>query len=58
VLKLQLEILALQIEQAQGEDNQAKIDEETTKLNNNVATDKKAVGQPSQSVDFNGTSAP
>jgi predicted secreted protein len=44
----------LMISQAQGDDNQAKIDEETIKLNNNIATDKKNAGAASQSVTFNG----
>ncbi|KAH9987439.1 hypothetical protein F4779DRAFT_624185 [Xylariaceae sp. FL0662B] len=52
VLKLYLETMALQIEQAQGDDNQDKIDEEQKKLDTNVATDKEAAGQASQSVDF------
>ncbi|EXJ88267.1 hypothetical protein A1O1_05197 [Capronia coronata CBS 617.96] len=50
VLKLQLEVLALQIEAAQGDSNQDKIDEETTKLNNNIALDKKAAGEDSVGV--------
>ncbi|KAF2122346.1 hypothetical protein BDV96DRAFT_609256 [Lophiotrema nucula] len=54
VLKLQLEVLDLMISQAQGDDNQSKIDQETTKLNNNIALDKKAAGQASQSVPFDG----
>ncbi|EXJ87095.1 hypothetical protein A1O3_04053 [Capronia epimyces CBS 606.96] len=56
VLKLQLEVLALQIQAAQGDADQAKIDEETTKLNNNIALDKKAAGQESVGVTatFNG----
>lgn len=58
VLKLQLEVLALQIEQAQGEDNQDKIDEEMTKLNANIANDADNAGATSQSVDFQGTSDP
>ncbi len=50
VLKLQLEVLALQIEAAQGNADQSKIDEETTKLNTNIALDKKAAGQASVGV--------
>jgi hypothetical protein len=51
VLKLQLEVLALQIDQAQGgTDNQDKIDEETTKLNNNIKLDAAAKGQASVGV--------
>ncbi|KAF7559100.1 hypothetical protein G7046_g5068 [Stylonectria norvegica] len=52
VLKLELEVLALQIQQAQGEDNQDKIDQEQKKLDNNVATDQKNAGNQSQSVNF------
>ncbi|KAK8020473.1 hypothetical protein PG990_005611 [Apiospora arundinis] len=59
VLKLYLETTALQIQQAQGgKDNQAKIDKEQKKLNNNVAADKKAAGQASQSVKFTGDVKP
>jgi hypothetical protein len=50
VLKLQLEVLALQIQAAQGDADQAKIDEETTKLNKNVALDEAAAGQDSVGV--------
>jgi hypothetical protein len=50
VLKLQLEVLGLQIQAAQGDENQSKIDEETTKLNTNIGLDKKAAGQTSQGV--------
>ncbi|KAF3769051.1 hypothetical protein M406DRAFT_45214 [Cryphonectria parasitica EP155] len=59
VLKLQLEVLGLQIDQAQsGTDNTAKIAAEQTKLNTNIANDKANAGQTSQSVDFQGTSDP
>lgn len=54
VLKLTGEVLALQIAQAQGADNADKIAAEQKKLNNNIALDKKAAGQASQSVDFTG----
>jgi hypothetical protein len=55
VLKLKLEVLGLQIDQAQsGTDNSAKITAEQTKLNNNIALDTKAAGQTSQSVNFTG----
>ncbi|ORY10030.1 hypothetical protein BCR34DRAFT_486370 [Clohesyomyces aquaticus] len=55
VLKLQLEVLDLQIGQAQsGKDNSAKIAAEQKKLNTNIALDKKAAGQASQSVQFAG----
>ena len=50
VLKLQLEVLALQIQAAQGNADQSKIDEETTKLNTNIALDQKAAGQASVGV--------
>lgn len=59
VLKLFLETIALEIQQAQGgKDNQAKIDKEQKKLNNNIAADKKAAGQASQSVTFTGDVKP
>ncbi|KAL9623851.1 MAG: hypothetical protein Q9160_001843 [Pyrenula sp. 1 TL-2023] len=54
VLKLTAEVLALQIQQAQGDDNQSKIDEEQTKLDNNISLDTKAAGQASQAVSFDG----
>ncbi|KAJ4354310.1 uncharacterized protein N0V89_006044 [Didymosphaeria variabile] len=55
VLKLQLEVLDLQISAAQsGDDNSAKIAEEQKKLDTNIATDKKNAGQASQSVPFTG----
>ncbi|KAL7781033.1 hypothetical protein V8C43DRAFT_299219 [Trichoderma afarasin] len=52
VLKLFLEVTALQIQQAQGKDTSDKIDEEQTKLNNNISLDKKAAGQASKGVVF------
>ncbi|KAI5924242.1 hypothetical protein F4810DRAFT_151858 [Camillea tinctor] len=59
VLKLKLEVLGLQIDQAiNGKDNSAKIKEETTKLNKNVSTDKASAGKTSQSVDFSGDDSP
>ena len=54
MLKLFAEVQALQIQQAQGASNQAQIDAETKKLNNNIALDKKAAGQASQTVTFTG----
>ncbi|KAF2193299.1 hypothetical protein K469DRAFT_735232 [Zopfia rhizophila CBS 207.26] len=54
VLKLQLEVMDLMIEQAQGEDVADKIAEEQTKLDTNVQLDQEAAGQASQSVQFNG----
>ncbi|KAK5062547.1 hypothetical protein LTR84_004620 [Exophiala bonariae] len=50
VLKLQLQVLALQVQAAQGDADQAKLDEETTKLNKNVALDVAAKGQASVGV--------
>lgn len=59
VLKLKLEVLSLQIDQAQGgKDNTAKIAAEQKKLDTNIATDKKSAGATSQSVAFTGTSNP
>ncbi|KAK3898950.1 hypothetical protein C8A05DRAFT_18545 [Staphylotrichum tortipilum] len=58
VLKLQLQVLALQIEAAQGKDTATKLAAETKKLNKNVQLDKAAAGQASTSVDFQGTSQP
>lgn len=53
VLKLKLEVLNLQIDQAQnGEDNADKIAAEQKKLDNNIANDADAAGQTSQSVVF------
>ncbi|POS71199.1 hypothetical protein DHEL01_v210403 [Diaporthe helianthi] len=55
VLKLKLEVLDLQIKQAQGgKDNTAKIAQEQKKLDNNIATDKKSAGDASQAVNFQG----
>ena len=50
VLKLQLEVLGLQIEAAQGNANQDAITVETTKLNKNIALDTAAAGQTSVGV--------
>ncbi|KEZ45546.1 hypothetical protein SAPIO_CDS1880 [Scedosporium apiospermum] len=58
VLKLELFSLVLQIEQAQGADNQDKLDEELAKLAKNVATDEDSAGETSQSVNFQGSSQP
>ncbi|OAQ60703.2 hypothetical protein VFPPC_14118 [Pochonia chlamydosporia 170] len=52
VLKLFLEVSALQIQQAQGASNQAKIDQEQKKLTNNINLDKKAAGGASKAVNF------
>jgi hypothetical protein len=59
VLKLQLEVLALQIDQAQsGKDNSDKIAAEQKKLDNNIKTDAASAGETSQSVDFQGDDSP
>ncbi|KAK5658780.1 hypothetical protein OQA88_1591 [Cercophora sp. LCS_1] len=55
VLKLQLSVLALKADVAQGRtDRQAKLDEQITKLNKNIKLDEEAAGQASQSVNFQG----
>jgi hypothetical protein len=58
VLKLYLETTALQIQQAQGEDKSDDIATEQKKLNTNIALDKKAAGETSQSVSFTGDVQP
>lgn len=59
VLKLKLEVLGLQIDQAQsGTDNTAKIAAEQKKLDTNIATDTKSKGQTSQAVTFTGDDQP
>lgn len=59
VLKLKLEVLGLQIDQAQsGTDNTAKIAAEQKKLDTNIATDTKSAGQTSQAVTFTGDDQP
>lgn len=50
VLKLQLQVLALQIQGAQGKPDPAKLAEETTKLNKNIALDTAAAGEASVGV--------
>ncbi|OCK76537.1 hypothetical protein K432DRAFT_462879 [Lepidopterella palustris CBS 459.81] len=56
VLKLQTDVLRLQIEQAQGNTGlAAELSQQITKLNTNVALDKAAAGQTSQSINFAGT---
>jgi hypothetical protein len=57
VLKLTATSLELQIKAAQGEDTAAKLADETKKLNNNIALDKKAAGQPSTKLAFDATTA-
>jgi len=59
VLKLQLQVMALQIEQLQdGEDRSEKLQQQLTKLAKNVELDEAEAGNPSQSVNFPGTSEP
>ncbi|KAH6614011.1 hypothetical protein C7974DRAFT_294480, partial [Boeremia exigua] len=55
VLKLMATKIQLEAQQAQGKDVAAKLAEETTKLNNNIATDKKNAGNPSTAVSFDAT---
>ncbi|KAG8989829.1 hypothetical protein FRB94_012277 [Tulasnella sp. JGI-2019a] len=50
VLKLTGEVLALQIQAAQGADKAAEIAAEQKKLTNNIGLDTKAAGQPSKGV--------
>ena len=45
-------VIKLEAQQAQGEDVAAKLAEETTKLDNNIATDVKNAGQASTAVPF------
>lgn len=55
VLKLMATVIKLEAQQAQGQDVAAKLAEETTKLNNNIATDEANAGQPSTAVPFDAT---
>src|SRR4051794_17525817 len=57
VLKLQLQVLIAQVKIAQGDTSaatQTALDTETKKLNNNIALDKAAAGEASQSVQVDG----
>ncbi|OBT57184.1 hypothetical protein VE04_03799 [Pseudogymnoascus sp. 24MN13] len=57
VLKLSAAVLALQIQEAQGDSSVAtKLAAEQKKLANNIALDTKAAGQDSTAVSFDGTS--
>lgn len=58
VLKLQLQVLALQIEAARGKDTSEKLAKQLAKLEKNVKQDEDAAGEPSLGVDFQGTSEP
>lgn len=55
VLKLMATKIELEAKQAQGEDVAAKLEEELTKLNNNIAADKKNAGSPSTALPFDAT---
>lgn len=55
VLKLMATKIELEAKQAQGEDVAAKLEDETKKLNNNIATDKKNAGNPSTALPFDAT---
>lgn len=50
VLKLQLQVLVLEIEAAQGDPNDAKLQEQMTKLANNIGQDEAAAGEVSVGV--------
>jgi hypothetical protein len=52
VLKLMATVIKLEAQQAQGADVAEKLAAETTKLDNNIATDKKNAGNPSTAVPF------
>ncbi|OBT39872.1 hypothetical protein VE00_09713 [Pseudogymnoascus sp. WSF 3629] len=57
VLKLSAAVLALQIQEAQGDSSVAsKLAAEQKKLTNNIGLDTKAAGQASTAVPFDGTS--
>ncbi|KAF1955811.1 hypothetical protein CC80DRAFT_505125 [Byssothecium circinans] len=55
VLKLMATVLKLEAQQAQGEDVAAKLAEEQTKLDNNIATDVENAGNPSTALAFDAT---
>ncbi|KAF2260781.1 hypothetical protein CC78DRAFT_438925, partial [Lojkania enalia] len=55
VLKLMATKLQLEAKAAQGEDVADKLEEELTKLNNNISLDQEAAGQPSTAVPFDAT---
>ncbi|KAF7557114.1 hypothetical protein G7Z17_g927 [Cylindrodendrum hubeiense] len=55
VLKLTATILKLQAQAAQGDDVADKLDEETTKLNNNISQDEEAAGLASTFLSFDAT---
>jgi len=55
VLKLTATMLKLTAQQAQGQDVAAKIEEENTKLQNNIQQDEEAAGLPSTFLSFDAT---
>ena len=55
VLKLEATVLQLTIQAAQGKNTAAKLAAETKKLQNNIALDKKAAGQPATKLTFDAT---
>ncbi|KAI1748851.1 small secreted protein [Xylaria castorea] len=55
VLKLTATILKLQAQTAQGEDVQDKLDDEQTKLNNNIKQDEDEAGNASTFLSFDAT---
>ncbi|KAI8629821.1 small secreted protein [Xylariaceae sp. FL1651] len=55
VLKLTASVLKLQAQVAQGEDVQATLDEEQTKLNNNIQQDEDEAGKASTALQFDAT---
>ncbi|KAI1420087.1 small secreted protein [Xylaria sp. FL1777] len=55
VLKLTAAVLKLQAQVAQGEDVQDKLDEEQTKLDNNIQQDEDEAGNESTALSFDAT---
>lgn len=55
MLKLTATMLKLQAQEAQGEDVSERMAEEETKLQNNIAQDEEAGGQPSTFLSFEAT---
>ncbi|KAK4464868.1 hypothetical protein QBC42DRAFT_316920 [Cladorrhinum samala] len=58
VLKLQLQVMFLTVEGAQGKDTAKQLAAEQKKLANNVKLDKEAAGKPSTAINFQGSSQP
>ncbi|KAH8728614.1 hypothetical protein GQ44DRAFT_674966 [Phaeosphaeriaceae sp. PMI808] len=55
VLKLMATVIKLEAQQAQGGNVAAQLQAETTKLDNNIATDKKNAGKASTAIPFDAT---